>query len=101
MIISSQRFIDDEIVAEKRSDQDYVVTLSPAFEIDGTEYQVVLDGHHSYQAALLDGVDPEFEIATPQQCDKVTVIKTSIDDFLTLCWIDSDWYDIETGADAF
>jgi len=101
MIISSQRHLDGEIVAAKRAAHDYVVTLSPEFCLGGVQYQVILDGHHSLAAARLDGVDPVYRVATVQVCDCVALLDTSIEDFLAAAWIDSDWYDIETGVSAW
>lgn len=98
IIISSQRHIDDEIVAAKREAQDYVVSLSPAFLVDGVEYQVVLDGHHSMAAARLDGIAPEYVEADRRVNDKVALIERGeIEDFLAAAWVDSDYYVIETG----
>jgi len=58
--ISSQRYRDDEIVQSKSNDNDYMVCVSPLFEINGMTVRVVLDGHHSLEAANIDGVQPEY-----------------------------------------
>lgn len=101
-IISSQRYTNDEIVAAKREAQDYTVTLSPAFEVEGVEYQVILDGHHSLAAAKLDGAEPEYIEATKQTADTVALIERGeIEDFLVATRIDSDYYDIKTGSDVW
>jgi len=101
-IISSQRHINDEIVADKLAAQDYTVTLSPVFEIEGDEYQVVLDGHHSLEAARQAGVEPAFIEADKQMADTVALIERGeIEDFLAATRIDSDYYDIETGRDVW
>ncbi|HMA77799.1 MAG TPA: hypothetical protein VKP88_01510, partial [Candidatus Paceibacterota bacterium] len=68
-IITSQDHIDDDIVAAKQTEGDYMVLLSPEFEVDGETYQVVIDGHHSLEAAKRDGVEPDYEIATSQDHD--------------------------------
>ena len=101
MKISSQRYLDDDIVEVKRAARDYLVAVSPEFEIDGVTMQVVTDGHHSLAAAKIDGVEPEFVVATVQDDDRTALLDTSIDDYLEVCYGDSDWYDIETGKDAF
>lgn len=102
MLISSQRFIDDETVEAKREAYDYVVTVSPNFEIDGVLMQAVIDGHHSLAAARADGVEPEYVVATAQEDDRVALIITGrIDDYLEVCYMDSDWYDVETGHAVF
>lgn len=41
MIISSQRYLEEGIVETKRVTKDYVVTVSPEFEIDGVVMQVL------------------------------------------------------------
>jgi hypothetical protein len=101
MIISSQRHLDGEIVAAKRAAHDYAVTLSPEFEVGDVQYQAILDGHHSLAAAKLDGVDPVYRVATVQVSDNVALLDASIEDFLTASWIDSDWYDVETGLNVW
>ncbi len=100
-IISSQRYIDDEIVAAKITSADFDVLISPEFEIDGDTFQVVLDGHHSLAAAREAGVDPVFCVATPQDHDAVGLIKTNLEDFLMITRMDSDFYDVATGRDVW
>lgn len=98
MIISSQRFLQDEIVKIKRESRDYVVTLTPEFEYDGLIFQAVTDGHHSLAAAREDGVEPEYRVVSAKDDDRIALLETSIDDYLEVCQMDSDWYDIQTGA---
>lgn len=100
-IISAQRHIDDEIVAEKQRGKDYDVLISPAFEVDGWGLvAVVLDGHHSIEAARRDGVAPTYLEADAEDSDRVNLIERGeIDDFLELSRIDSDYYDTATGRD--
>jgi hypothetical protein len=100
--ISSQRHLNDEIVAEKISHADFEVAVSPAFEIDGETYRVVLDGHHSFAAAQIAGVDPVFVEYDATDNDKVALLdRGEIEDFLELAHIDSDYYDISTGKDVW
>jgi signal transduction histidine kinase len=101
MFISSQRYLDEETVQAKREARDYVVTVSPEFEIDGVAMQAVIDGHHSLAAAEADGVEPEFVVATIQNDDRIALIESSIDDYLEVCYMDSDWYDVATGKGVF
>jgi hypothetical protein len=101
-LISSQRHINPAIVAEKLADEDYAVLVSPVFEIDGDEYQVVLDGHHSYMAAKQAGVDADLTVATATDHDAVgELIDGRIDDFLLITHMGSDYYDINTGKDVW
>lgn len=101
MIISSQRYLNDEFVQVKRDARDYVVTVSPEFEIDGVTMQVVIDGLHSLAAALLDGVEPVFEEVTVQEDDRIALLDSSVDDYLEANYIEYDWYDIATGERVF
>lgn len=101
MLISSQRHLDDSTVMAKREASDYVVTVSPEFEIDGVVMQAVIDGHHSLAAAEADGVEPKFVVATIRNDDRIALLEKSIDDYLEVCYMDSDWYDIATGKGVF
>ncbi len=97
MIISSQRYINDDIVDEKIEAEDYEVMLSPAFEIDGESYQVVLDGHHSLAAAIKASVAPEFWEADASDHDAIGLIESNPDDFLMTVHMGDDYYNIEDG----
>ena len=102
MIISSQHYLDDDIVNAKRAEKDYAVMVSPEFTVDGETYSVVLDGHHSLAAARIDGVDPEFVVASPSEADTVGLLEDgAVDDFLVVSWMDGDYYDVETGHDVW
>jgi len=82
-IITSQHYLDDEIVVAKLAKQDFDVTLSPVFTVEGEEYQVVMDGNHSLAAAQQAGVEPEYSVATEQINDCVALLKAGkIEDFL-------------------
>lgn len=57
-LITTQSFRDPAIVADKQTAGDYVVLVTPEFMLNGEPARAVLDGHHSLQAAINDGVDP-------------------------------------------
>ena len=100
--ISSQLFRDEDTVAEKRDAGDYVVTVSPTFEINGDLYAVVLDGHHSHEAAKIDGVDPEYVEADTQDCDRIQILLDGdVDGFLEAEYLGDAWYDINAGYTVF
>jgi len=102
MIISSQRYINQDTVSANIDRQDYEVTLSPEFELDGETYQVVLDGHHAYHAAITAGVEPEFVEADSSDNDTICLLNEGfIEDFLAANYMDADWYDIRTGRDIW
>jgi hypothetical protein len=99
-LVSTQRHINEEIVAAKRASADYTVSLSPAFELFGEQVQLVMDGHHSYAAAVADGVEPEFVTLGIADSDTIALlISGNVEDFLAATYIDSDIYDIITGQD--
>ena len=63
-LVSNQTFIDPAKVAEKAMAEDFEVQVTPAFtDAEGRTYRVVIDGHHSLQAAIMSGVVPVFTVA--------------------------------------
>ena len=101
-IITSQSHRDDETIEAKRAAKDYEVTISPEFDVDGETYQVIIDGHHSFEAARLDGVEPDFRIATNQDHDAIGMIADGkIDQFLEAVHHGQDYRDAYTGAFAW
>ncbi|MEQ1614468.1 MAG: hypothetical protein ABL904_17105 [Hyphomicrobiaceae bacterium] len=57
-LITTQSYRDEARIAEKQAAGDYVVLVSPEFLFQDGTARVVLDGHHSLEAALRDGVNP-------------------------------------------
>lgn len=101
-VISSQRYLDEGIVGAKRRAADYDITVSPSFNVDGREYQALLDGHHSLAAALRDGVAPNIRVADPQQHDAVSLLdRGQIDDFLRATHMGDDYHFVTTGKDVW
>jgi len=102
-IISSQRYLEDEIIKEKIESEDFEVLVSPKFDIDGETYQVIIDGHHSYHAAIKTGNTPIYTVASCQDSDNVAILEYDNDPerFLETAYIDSDYYDIETDIDIW
>lgn len=97
MIISSQRFINDDIVAEKINAGDFEVIVSPEFMIDGESYQVILDGHHSFAAANQSGVAPVYIVATSTYHDAIGILERGeIESFLEVVHFGDDYYNVET-----
>lgn len=91
-IITSQDFLSDEIVEAKQAAKDYEVLVSPEFEFEGQTFRVLLDGHHSFAAALLDGVEPEMVEATAQVHDAVGLLQQGkVDLFLEVTHMGSDY----------
>ena len=101
-IISSQIDRIQKIVDEKIANQDFVVYLSPIFEIDGEEYQVILDGHHSHEAADRAGVEPEYVVMDASDHGAISYLDNGdIDGFLEAAYIDCQYYDVHTFKQVF
>lgn len=95
--ISSQHYLDDEIVAAKLAARDFEVLVSPVFEAAGVTVRVVLDGHHSLAAAKLAGVEPEYTTADATANDAVGLLdQGDAETFLQATWVDGDYYDVDT-----
>jgi phosphoglycolate phosphatase-like HAD superfamily hydrolase len=93
--ISSQKYLDQAIVNQKIDNSDFIVTLATISD----DYQVVIDGHHSLEAAKQAGVDPIFVESDYNYMSEVECI--GFDNFLAAHYIDSAWYDVESGCDEF
>jgi phage-related protein (TIGR01555 family) len=69
-LITNQTYLSHEKVAEKIAHGDFTVQLSPEFQTaTGKRYRVILDGHHSLQAAVEAGQTPVFLEAAPSESD--------------------------------
>jgi len=101
-LISSQDYLDDDKVQEKRKNRDYIVQISPEFEVDGEKFRVILDGHHSLAAALEDEVDPEFVEQNSSDNDRIAILdRGDIDEFLEAVGQGDDYRNRVTGKLAF
>ena len=97
-LITSQSFIDDETVAEKIAAADFEVFVSPEFEIDGVTYRVIMDGHHSFAAALESGAEMIITEQNATDNDNIGLLKDGkTEDFLNACWMDSDYHFAASG----
>lgn len=98
MIISSQRFINEEIVTEKISSLAGLnkITL-PVFDVNDEnlgDMAILADGHHTLEAAKRLGITVAFDhIDHPE--------KLTGERLLEECYFDSDYYDIETGSNVW
>ena len=96
--ISAQEYRDEEIVAQKLEAQDFEVQTSPVFEVGGVQYRVVIDGHHSLEAAKLAGVGPEFVEQSSSDNDTVALLEAgNVEGFLVAHRNDCDYHDVATG----
>jgi len=60
-IYSVQEYRDQSIIEEKRENKDYKIKIAYIAD-DENMVAILVDGHHSFEAAIIDGVDPEIEI---------------------------------------
>ena len=59
-LISSQRYLNQEKVADKASRfKRFIVSVYPVV-LRGVQYTILMDGHHNYAAATLAGVEPDY-----------------------------------------
>lgn len=101
-LVSSQRFIDRDIVAKKIKSKDFDVKVTPYFEINGEEKRAIVDGHHALEAAIRSGNKPNFIEMTPSQDDRVMLLMDGkIDDYLESAYHDSPWYNFANKRDLF
>ena len=97
-LISAQEYRNEGIVSSKVAAGDFEVQVSPVFIIDGVEYQVVVDGHHSLEAARIAGVDPEFVVQTARDNDTIALLEIgNVEDFLAAHIVDGEYRFVETG----
>lgn len=80
--ISSQRYTDPKIVAAKLAAEDFEAAYV-VVELEGVDYRVVVDGHHSIAAAKEAGAEVACYLGAT--------------DWLAQHQMDSDWYDVSTG----
>lgn len=101
-LISSQRFLDRSIVAQKIRDQIFDVHVTPSFSLDGRDVRAITDGHHALEAAIKSGNTPNFIQQTARENDRIGMLNNgSIDDYLQAAYHDSPWYDFATKIDLF
>lgn len=93
-IISSQHYIDDIIVDRKIAELQSAGTdrvVIPCYYvgmIDGEEYAMQSDGHHTLAAAREIGLPVEFDIIDDPE-------SLTGEDLLSARYMDGDWYDVE------
>ena len=96
-IISSQHYVDWEKVEEKMNEiagmESVEIPCCEIGEIDGVEYAVQVDGHHTLAAARELGIPVEFIF------DEDSEALTG-DDYLMAHYMDGDWYDVERSNPA-
>ncbi|MGU3345746.1 hypothetical protein [Pseudomonas monsensis] len=103
--ISSQRYLNGDVIARKAATFKVFVVRTVTMEIRGKHYRVLLDGHHNLAAARLVGAEPTWKGSAPK-FERI-MKRMSPDSFATFMinnLTDSDWYFHDTGevvADLF
>ncbi|TAM50204.1 MAG: hypothetical protein EPN57_20495 [Paraburkholderia sp.] len=97
-LISSQRFLDARVVAEKAARFSVFVVRVAEVTLRGTQYRILTDGHHNLAAARRAGVEPDWRGPSNkwrriQARTKPAVFEMFLINNLT----DSDWYFVDTG----
>lgn len=96
-IISSQHYLDWNIVEEKMNEiegmESIEIPCCKIGEIDGEEYAVQVDGHHTLAAARELGIPVEFTFdEDPDGLEG--------EEYLVNHYMDGDWYDVEKSNPA-
>lgn len=90
-IISSQKHLDWNIVEQKMSGMVGVESLTlEAWDVKAYDCAVLYDGHHTIAAARELGIPVSYTVIDHPE-------GISGDNLLEQAWMDSDWYDVETG----
>lgn len=93
IIISSQHYIDPEIVEKKMQEiAGKTIVRIPCWtagEIEGIEYAVQADGHHTLAAARELDIPVVFDVIDHPE-------KLTGERLLAESWNDGDWYNVET-----
>ena len=97
-LISSQRFLDERVVADKAARFSVFIGRVADVMLRGTRYRILTDGHHTLAAARRAGVEPTWRGPASkwrriQERTKPAVFETFLINNLT----DSDWYFVDTG----
>jgi hypothetical protein len=101
-LISSQRYLNRDIVAKKIKEGNFQVRVTPEFFVNGEKVRAITDGHHALEAAIRSGNRPKFTIDTAQTNDRIGLLnRGAIDDYLETSYHDSPWYRFATKDDLF
>lgn len=92
-LASTQRYLNDKIVLEKRYLSDYRVFYVD-LDIEGEKIAYIVDGHHRYFAAAEDGQEPSF---INHRSLQVEADQMGHENFLMTHYGDSDLYWLDTG----
>ena len=98
MIVSSQHYIDWEIVEQKMEElngkTEVLIPCISIGEVDGIEMAIQVDGHHTLTAARELGIEIKFDVREEAN-------SLSGEDALEAHYNDGDWYNVETSNPAY
>ena len=97
--ITSQLERIEDIVSEKQAAGDYESSYVEVTMDDGETIRLVMDGHHSHEAAKRDGVDVEWVDVTDDYAGEIEHL--SGNGFCDAHNCGEGWWDIETGVAAW
>lgn len=106
-VISSQRYIDDEIVEEKiaefKANNTTTLTIpvvkSFLKDLDGNELYIMIDMHHRFAAAKELGMQIDFELVEDEMSSYKDIEEENGEAIAETWHMDSPWYYINNDAD--
>lgn len=100
-LISSQRYLNREVIARKVTKFKVFVVRTVDVEMRGKLYRIILDGHHNLAAARLIGAKPTWKGPPPKIQRFMKGMTTErFAAFMINNLTDSDWYFHDTGQVA-
>lgn len=97
-LISSQRYLNEQLVAEKAERFSVFVVRVADVTLRGKPYRILTDGHHNLAAARCAGIEPTWR--GPSNKWRRIQSRTNpaaFEAFLINNLTDSDWYFVDTG----
>jgi hypothetical protein len=97
-LISSQRYLNREVVLRKAATFDVFIVRTLDIELRGTRYRVLLDGHHNLAAARMLGIEPRWK-GPPPKFERIMkrMRQAEFTAFMINNLTDCDWYFHDTG----
>ncbi|HBU8850496.1 chromosome partitioning protein ParB [Citrobacter sedlakii] len=98
VLISSQRYLNMDIVNDRASRfKRFVVNVYPII-LRGTQYTILMDGHHNYAAAKIAGVAPDYRPIGKKVMKILAGMSVEEREALLINNVtDSNYYIVETG----
>ena len=100
-VISSQRYRDDDLVEDKREAlalSDATKVTLPVIPVGTDDLYILIDGHHTRDAAMALGLAVEYRIVSRSEHDMANLSGEAL---LQAAHMGDDYYDVATGFDVF